>query len=96
MVAGGRQKIESDSVDILSGIWREETIGSPICFQIVNKDYKLERLKELPRPRPGHGDLSGSIKYLSSIRGILERASARENSRPSSGGRHRKTIVDSV
>ncbi|MEM9411852.1 MAG: chorismate synthase, partial [Planctomycetota bacterium] len=39
----------------------------------------LERLKELPRPRPGHGDLSGSIKYFSSIRGILERASARES-----------------
>jgi len=38
----------------------------------------LERLKELPRPRPGHGDLSGSLKYLTSIRGILERASARE------------------
>ena len=47
-------------------------------MQVVNRDYKLERLKELPRPRPGHGDLSGSIKYLSSIRGILERASARE------------------
>jgi chorismate synthase len=47
-------------------------------MQVVNRDYKLERLKELPRPRPGHGDLSGSIKYLSSIRGVLERASARE------------------
>jgi len=45
---------------------------------VINRDYKLERLKELPRPRPGHGDLSGSLKYLTSIRGILERASARE------------------
>ena len=75
---GGRQKLESDRVEIMSGVWKGETLGSPICFQIVNNDYKLERLKELPRPRPGHGDLSGSIKYLSSIRAILERASARE------------------
>jgi chorismate synthase len=45
---------------------------------VINRDYKLERLKELERPRPGHGDLTGAVKYLGSIRGILERASARE------------------
>jgi chorismate synthase len=45
---------------------------------VVNKDYKLERLGELERPRPGHGDLTGAIKYLGSIRAVLERASARE------------------
>jgi len=44
----------------------------------VNKDYKLERLDDLPRPRPGHADLTGAIKFLGSIRAILERASARE------------------
>ena len=75
---GKRQQLETDEVDILSGIWRNETLGSPIAMQVINRDYKLERLKELPRPRPGHGDLSGSLKYLGSIRGILERASARE------------------
>lgn len=75
---GQRQSIETDQVEFLSGIWQNTTLGSPIAMQVVNSDYKLERLKELPRPRPGHGDLSGSIKYLSSIRGILERASARE------------------
>lgn len=75
---GGRQKLETDRVDILSGTWQGRTLGSPIAMQVVNSDYKLERLKELPRPRPGHGDLSGSIKYLGSIRGVLERASARE------------------
>ncbi len=75
---GGRQKLEQDSVDILTGVWKNTTLGSPLTLQVINQDYKLERLKELPRPRPGHGDLSGSIKYLSSIRGILERASARE------------------
>ncbi|MEL7497846.1 MAG: chorismate synthase [Planctomycetota bacterium] len=75
---GGRQKLETDKVEILTGVWKNVTIGGPITLKVVNSDYKLERLKELPRPRPGHGDLSGSIKYLSSIRGILERASARE------------------
>lgn len=75
---GGRQRIETDKVDILSGIWHNTTLGSPIALQVVNKDYKLERLDDLPRPRPGHGDLTGAIKYLGSIRAILERASARE------------------
>ncbi|WP_254508899.1 chorismate synthase [Anatilimnocola floriformis] len=75
---GGRMRIETDTVDVLSGIWKGETLGSPIALQVINKDYKLERLGDLQRPRPGHGDLTGSIKYLGSIRGILERASARE------------------
>ncbi len=75
---GGRQKLETDKVELLTGVWQNRTLGSPIALQVINRDYKLERLQELPRPRPGHGDLSGSIKYLSSIRGILERASARE------------------
>ena len=75
---GGRQRIETDLVDVLSGVWKNTTIGSPIALQVVNKDYKLERLGDLDRPRPGHGDLAGAVKYLGSVRGILERASARE------------------
>jgi chorismate synthase len=75
---GGRQRIETDRVEILSGVWQNATLGSPIALQVVNKDYKLERLGDLDRPRPGHADLSGAIKYLGSIRGVLERASARE------------------
>ncbi|MGE0608896.1 MAG: chorismate synthase [Pirellulales bacterium] len=75
---GGRQRIETDTVDIQSGIWQGQTLGSPIALQVINKDYKLERLGDLDRPRPGHGDLTGSVKYLGSIRGVLERASARE------------------
>ena len=77
---GGRQRIETDRVEILSGTWKNQTLGSPLAVQVVNRDYKLERLDDLQRPRPGHGDLTGAIKYLSSIRGILERASARETS----------------
>jgi chorismate synthase len=75
---GGRQRIETDRVEILSGVWHNTTLGSPIALQVVNKDYKLERLEDLERPRPGHGDLTGALKFLGSIRGILERASARE------------------
>lgn len=75
---GGRQRIETDRVDVKTGIWQGKSIGSPVALEVVNKDYKLERLGDLERPRPGHGDLTGAIKYLGSIRGILERASARE------------------
>jgi chorismate synthase len=75
---GGRQRIETDRVDVLSGIWKGTSIGSPVALQVVNRDYKLETLGDLPRPRPGHGDLTGAVKYLGSIRGVLERASARE------------------
>jgi chorismate synthase len=75
---GGRQRIESDTVDVRTGVWHNVTLGSPIVLEVVNRDYKLERLEDLPRPRPGHGDLTGAMKYLGSIRGVLERASARE------------------
>lgn len=75
---GGRQKLETDKLEVLTGIWQGKTLGSPLTLQVINADYKLERLKELERPRPGHADLVGAIKYLGSIRGVLERASARE------------------
>lgn len=75
---GGRQRIETDRVEVLTGIWKGVSIGSPIALQVVNRDYKLERMEDLTRPRPGHGDLAGALKYLGSVRGILERASARE------------------
>ncbi|MCH2397546.1 MAG: chorismate synthase [Pirellulales bacterium] len=75
---GGRQNIETDMVEFLSGTWQSQTLGSPIALQVINRDYKLERLQDLERPRPGHGDLTGAMKFLGSIRGVLERASARE------------------
>ena len=75
---GGRQQLETDRVGVQSGVWRGKTIGSPIALLVPNKDYKIEQMEELGRPRPGHGDLNGSIKHLGSIRGVLERASARE------------------
>ena len=75
---GGRQRIETDAVNILSGVWKGVTLGSPIALEVPNRDNKLDRLDDLPRPRPGHADLTGAMKYLGSIRGVLERASARE------------------
>ncbi len=75
---GGRQQIEFDHVEILSGIWHGRTIGSPIALLVPNRDHKIEQMEDLVRPRPGHGDLSGSIKYFGPIRCVLERASARE------------------
>lgn len=75
---GGRQRIETDAVNILSGVWKGVTLGSPCALEVPNRDHKLDRLEDLPRPRPGHADLTGAVKFLGSIRGVLERASARE------------------
>ncbi|TWT30295.1 Chorismate synthase [Posidoniimonas corsicana] len=84
---GGRQRIETDQVQVRTGIWKGQSLGSPIVLEVPNRDYKLERLDDLPRPRPGHADLTGSIKHLGGIRPILERSSARETAvRVAAGG----------
>jgi len=79
---GGRQKIETDQVEFLSGIRLGKTIGSPVAMLIPNKDSRLDDLSATPplhRPRPGHADLAGSVKWLTTdCRETLERASARE------------------
>jgi chorismate synthase len=76
---GGRQKIEVDQIQIKSGVRRGKTIGSPIVLEIVNNDSRLDDAPPLHRPRPGHADLAGSIKWLTTdCRETLERASARE------------------
>ncbi len=88
---GGRMKIETDRAHIVSGVRHSKTIGSPIAIIIENKDWKnwtdvlpvegeggADR-KAVTRPRPGHADLAGAIKYdFQDARYILERASARE------------------
>lgn len=90
---GGRQRLEADQAEVLSGVWRGVTLGSPIALLIPNKDYKIDRMDDLPSPRPGHGDLSGSIKYFSSIRAILERASARETAARVAAGALAKQLL---
>ncbi len=79
---GGRQKIETDSAEFLSGVRMGKSIGSPITMLVKNKDDRLNDPSATPpltRPRPGHADLAGSIKWLTTdCRETLERASARE------------------
>jgi chorismate synthase len=76
---GGRQKIEEDKIEILSGVRKGLTIGSPIALQIINNDSRLDDAPPVHRPRPGHADLAGSLKWLTTdCRPVLERASARE------------------
>ena len=87
---GARQKIETDKVQILSGVRNCLTLGSPVCLMVENKDYKNWEeymspygadvaMRRLTRVRPGHADLSGVLKYdQTDARNILERASARE------------------
>ena len=87
---GGRMKIESDAVEIRSGVRHGRTLGSPIAVLVANRDYPNweERMNPWPvdaeveeshLPRPGHADLAGLLKYgFSDVRNVLERASARE------------------
>ncbi|MCG3178120.1 MAG: Chorismate synthase [Phycisphaerae bacterium] len=76
---GGRMKIEHDQVTVLSGVRRGVTIGSPIALQVPNKDSRIDEAPDISRPRPGHADLAGMLKWLTpSARPVLERASARE------------------
>ncbi|HYB72189.1 MAG TPA: chorismate synthase [Candidatus Sulfotelmatobacter sp.] len=90
---GGRMKIEKDEAQILSGVRGGRTLGSPIALLIRNKDWEnwkeimaagpeaASARREVTRPRPGHADLAGALKYdQRDIRNILERASARETS----------------
>ena len=90
---GARMKIESYRIEWLAGVRAGETLGSPIAMLIWNRDWEHwqdvmapeaddprgERRRQVTRPRPGHADLAGSLKYdRSDARDILERASARE------------------
>jgi len=88
---GGRMKIETDRVSIVSGVRQGRTIGSPVAMIIANADWKNwtesmpveagdpSKHKAVSRPRPGHADLAGAIKYdFPDARYVLERASARE------------------
>ena len=76
---GKRMKIERDIVEILSGLRKSVTIGSPIAMMIKNIDHSIDKLPAVVEPRPGHADLVGALKYdLKDLRSVLERASARE------------------
>jgi len=90
---GGRMKIETDRAEIVAGVRHSKTIGSPVAIVIRNRDWQNwtealpveemaggeDKRKPVTRPRPGHADLAGALKYnFHDARYILERASARE------------------
>ena len=103
---GGRMKIETDKVHILSGVRHGRTIGSPVAIEIVNRDWKNweEKLpvevgdpakhQAVASPRPGHADLAGALKYnFPDARYVLERASARESTSRVAAGAFAKLLL---
>ncbi len=94
---GARQRIEHDSVEILSGVRLGHTIGSPVALRIPNRDSRLDDVERTPpvhRPRPGHADLAGSIKWLTNdCRATLERASARETAARTAAGALARSLL---
>lgn len=75
---GGRMRIESDRAEITSGIIRGETTGAPVSLWIENRDWRRDE-PDITRPRPGHADLAGALKYgFDEVRRVAERSSARE------------------
>ncbi len=103
---GGRMRIETDTAHILSGVRHGRTIGAPVAMQIANRDWKNweeilpvgagdpAKHKAVASPRPGHADLSGSLKYnFKDARYVLERASARESTARVAAGALAKTLL---
>jgi chorismate synthase len=107
---GARMKIERDRIEWLSGVRAGETLGSPVAMLIPNRDWanwedvmayessdppgELRR-RRVTRPRPGHADLSGVLKYdRIDARDILERASARETTARVAAGALAKRLLD--
>ena len=108
---GGRMKIEKDQVRITSGVRHGKTLGSPITMIVENRDWKnwqkvmsvepveekAEKLRRVAKPRPGHADLVGGIKYHhSDLRNVLERSSARETTMRVAIGALAKQILAAV
>ena len=107
---GRRMQIESDTVEILSGVRHGITLGSPVAFLVRNRDHENWRdvmspdpqppaaksRKALKYPRPGHADLAGALKYeTDDLRNIVERASARETAtRVAAGGLARALLAE--
>jgi len=107
---GARMKIEQDRVEFLAGVRSGETLGSPIAMMVSNRDWKNwedvmsaegtpgeERRRKVVRPRPGHADLVGVLKYdRQDARDILERASARETTMRVAAGAIARRLLDAI
>ena len=107
---GARMKIEQDRVEILSGVRHGLALGSPLALLIENKDWENwnevmsaeprdlppEKSRRVKRPRPGHADLAGGLKYdAHDLRNVLERASARETAARVACGAFAKQLLTS-
>src|SRR5579875_373912 len=105
---GGRQRIEKDAADILSGVRHGKTIGAPIAVRIENRDWKNwekalpvedsdgaeDSQRKLTSPRPGHADLAVALKFnFHDARYVLERASARETAARTAAGSVAKLLL---
>ena len=91
---GARMRIESDNVSFLSGLRGGVTIGSPLVMQIANADHRIEQAPDIHRPRPGHADFPGALKWLTNnCRDTLERASARETAARVAAGALAKCLL---
>ncbi len=110
---GGRMKIETDRAQILSGVRKGRTLGSPLTLVIENKDWEnwkdvmspgplsvarrdmpADKSRTVTRPRPGHADLAGALKYgHRDLRNVLERSSARETAARVAAGAVAKTFL---
>jgi len=91
---GGRQKIETDTATFLTGVRKGRTTGAPLAIQIANRDSRLDAAPPVAKPRPGHADLAGSIKWLTTdCRETLERASARETAARVAAGAVAKCLL---
>ncbi len=105
---GGRMKIESDAVEIRSGVRHGRTLGSPIAILVANRDYANweERMspwpvdadvEEVHLPRPGHADLAGLQKFgYRDVRNVLERASARETAARTAAGSIARALLTAL
>jgi len=92
-----RMKLEKDSVEITSGLWRRLTTGSPISLLIPNKGWRDWEAEPVFSPRPGHADLAGVVKYgLGDIRPVMERASARETAARVAAGAVAKRFLEEL
>lgn len=94
---GPRMKIEKDKVEILSGLRKGITLGSPVSLLIKNKDFSIDKLSPVFSPRPGHADLAGILKYgFTDGRDVLERASSRETAARVAVGAVCKIFLDEL
>jgi chorismate synthase len=89
-----RQQIETDRVEVLAGVRHGMTLPGPVVLAVRNRDVRLDEAPAVGRPRPGHADLAGALKYLEpDMRNILERASARETAGRVAAGALAKSLL---